>query len=65
MEITKSQKTALLFGATGLVGHELLSELLAHPAYRRVIAPTRRKLRREDTKLDNPVVGFQLARPVF
>lgn len=58
MELTIANKTALLFGATGLVGTELLRELLAHPAYRRVVAPTRRKLRQGHPKLDNPLVNF-------
>ncbi len=58
MELTASNKTALLFGATGLVGNELLSQLLEHPAYGRVIAPGRRPLRRQHDKLESPVVDF-------
>lgn len=37
-------KTALLFGASGLVGGNLLSTLLGHRAYGQVIAVVRRKL---------------------
>lgn len=37
-------KTALLFGASGLVGGHLLSTLLRHSAYRQVIAVVRREL---------------------
>ncbi|NJB85714.1 uncharacterized protein YbjT (DUF2867 family) [Lewinella marina] len=59
MEIIASRKTALLIGATGLVGGHLLEQLLDHSAYRRVIAPTRRRMAREHDKLDNPVVNFE------
>lgn len=58
MEIIASRKTALLFGATGLVGRQLLNGLLDHKAYTKVIAPTRRKLRGEHRKLENPLVNF-------
>lgn len=37
-----AQRTALLAGATGLVGQALLSELLASPVYDRVVAVGRR-----------------------
>ncbi|MDR9373641.1 MAG: NAD(P)H-binding protein [Schleiferiaceae bacterium] len=37
-------KTAALLGATGLVGHYLLRELLHHPQYQSVIVYTRRPL---------------------
>lgn len=37
-------KTALLFGASGLVGGNLLSILLGHRAYGQVIAVVRREL---------------------
>ena len=59
MEIVASRKTALLLGATGLVGRELLDQLLEHKAYSRVVAPTRRKLRRESKKLHNPQINFK------
>ena len=59
MKLIASRKTALLFGATGLVGHELLERLLAHSAYERVVAPTRRKLNRSHKKLHNPVIDFR------
>lgn len=58
MEIILSQKTAVLLGATGLVGHQLLEQLLAHSAYARVVAPTRRALHRDHPKLENPIVDF-------
>ena len=59
MELTKSAKTALLFGATGLVGNELLHQLLNEQAYAKVIAPTRRPHHLKDSKLENPVINFQ------
>ena len=58
MEIVASRKTALLLGASGLVGTELLRQLLDHGAYRRIIAPTRRRLHLDHGKLDNPIVSF-------
>jgi uncharacterized protein YbjT (DUF2867 family) len=42
LEIIKDKKTALLFGATGLVGGHCLRQLLEHPAYQEVVAFTRR-----------------------
>lgn len=58
MEIIASKKTALLLGATGMVGTELLRQLLKHGAYRRIIAPTRRRLHLDHPKLDNPLINF-------
>ncbi|WP_020569436.1 NAD-dependent epimerase/dehydratase family protein [Neolewinella persica] len=58
MQLTNSKKIALLLGATGLVGSALLDELLAHDAYIRVIAPTRRPMHRQHDKLENPVINF-------
>ena len=58
MELIKSSKTALLFGATGLVGNELLHQLLNERSYAKVIAPTRRPHHLKDAKLDNPIVNF-------
>jgi uncharacterized protein YbjT (DUF2867 family) len=51
-------RTALLLGATGLVGGHCLEQLLAEPAYARVVAPGRRPLGREHPKLQAPVVNF-------
>lgn len=58
MEIIASRKTALLVGATGMVGRALLDRLLAHGAYGKVIAPTRRSLHRDHGKLSNPQIDF-------
>lgn len=58
IEIVKGNKTALLFGATGLVGSFCLQQLLAHPAYSRVIAFTRRPLKVKHAKLEEQIVNF-------
>lgn len=52
-------KTALIIGATGLVGGHCLNELLASPAYDKVIALTRRKLDTANPKLVNVVTDFE------
>ena len=44
----------LILGATGLVGRNALAQALANPAVTQVIAPTRRRLTKQD-KLMNPV----------
>lgn len=59
MEIAKSQKTAILFGATGLVGSFCLSQLLAHEAYDKVIAFVRRPLYLEHPKLQVEMLDFE------
>jgi len=51
-------KTALIIGATGLVGGHCLNELLASPAYDKVIALTRRALNVNSPKLHNVVTAF-------
>ncbi|HYF79377.1 MAG TPA: oxidoreductase [Symbiobacteriaceae bacterium] len=51
-------KTALIAGATGLVGGELLRILLARPEYDRVVAIGRRKLDVTDPKLAQLVADF-------
>lgn len=51
-------KTALIIGATGLVGGHCLNELLASPAYDKVVALTRRALTITNPKLVNVVTNF-------
>lgn len=52
------QRTALLVGATGLVGSHCLTQLLADPEYARVVALVRRPLPLTDPKLDARIVEF-------
>jgi len=51
-------KTAIIAGATGLVGNELLQLLLQSDAYEKVIALTRKPLATTHAKLDNEIVDF-------
>ena len=51
-------KTAILAGATGLIGSKLLELLLNEDAYSRVVALSRKKLTVSNTKLLNIVVDF-------
>ena len=56
-------RTALLLGATGLVGGHVLDLLLASPRYSRVRVLGRRRLARTDAKLDSQEIDFdRLAR---
>lgn len=57
-ESAASPSTALLLGATGLVGGHVLDLLLADPAYRRVTVLGRRPLARMDSKLDQRTADF-------
>ncbi|HYF93692.1 MAG TPA: NAD(P)H-binding protein [Symbiobacteriaceae bacterium] len=50
--------TAMVGGATGLVGGELLNLLLEQPEYERVVALVRRPLSRSHPKLAQAVVDF-------
>jgi uncharacterized protein YbjT (DUF2867 family) len=54
--------SALLLGATGLVGGHVLDLLLADPAYTRVTVLTRRPLARMDSKLDQRTTDFDRLR---
>lgn len=51
-------RTALIAGATGLVGSECLARLLGVPGYERVVALVRRPLPHTDPKLDQRVIEF-------
>ncbi|MBR9922859.1 MAG: NAD(P)H-binding protein [Bacteroidetes bacterium] len=51
MEIQVNQKTALVFGASGLVGSALTRQLLDHPAYSQVYTFGRSPLKMEHPKL--------------
>lgn len=54
---------ALLFGATGLVGHALLQQALAGDGFARITAVTRRPLAERHAKLVNVVTDFPAAVP--
>ncbi len=58
IEIAKGNKTALVFGATGLVGGFCLRQLLEHPVYTKVVAFTRRPLKLTHPKLVEQIVDF-------
>jgi uncharacterized protein YbjT (DUF2867 family) len=52
-------RIALLAGASGLTGSHALEALLAAPEIARVVAISRRSLRREHTRLANRIVQFE------
>ncbi|MDX1531243.1 MAG: NAD(P)H-binding protein [Rhodothermales bacterium] len=52
-------RTALLTGATGLVGGHLLRRLLADPTWERVVVLGRRPLDRDHPKLEQRVIDFE------
>ncbi len=54
----KQGKIALLVGATGLVGSELLTQLLVHPNYKEVVALVRRPLDQKHPKLRQEIIDF-------
>lgn len=56
-------KTALLLGATGLVGSQLLEQLLADARYAQVIALTRRPLDIRHPKLRQEIIDFDQPDP--
>lgn len=58
MDIIKNQKTALLFGATGLVGGYCLEYLLAAETYQKVRVFGRRKVDLDHPKLEQHKVDF-------
>jgi uncharacterized protein YbjT (DUF2867 family) len=58
MEISQHKKTALLFGASGLVGGYCLDHLLRHPAYHKVHSFGRRELDKKHPKLQQHIIDF-------
>ena len=58
MEILKHNKTALVIGATGLVGSHLVQFLLLHSAYSKVVVFARRPLKFEHPKLTIHQINF-------
>ncbi len=58
LEISKDKKTAILLGASGLVGSHCLDLLLASPIYDRVLSIGRRELEISNEKLVQHVIDF-------
>ena len=56
--IVNQKKTAMISGATGLVGEQLLNQLLSDPAYAKVIAVVRKPLEMTHEKLEQQVIDF-------
>jgi uncharacterized protein YbjT (DUF2867 family) len=50
--------TALVIGATGMVGKELVQQLLAHPSFAKVIVFTRRPYELTHPKLEQHIILF-------
>jgi thioester reductase-like protein len=53
-------KTAMIAGATGLVGHYLLELLLQDPSYAKVIALSRHPLTVQNSKLEDAMLATTL-----
>jgi uncharacterized protein YbjT (DUF2867 family) len=53
-----SSKSALILGATGLIGGHCLNLLLNDASYKRVVVPVRRKLRIDHPKLEQHMIDF-------
>lgn len=56
-------KTALLLGASGLVGSHLLEQLLDDPRYTKVVALNRRPLNMQHPKLQQEIIDFDQPGP--
>ncbi|MGI9278380.1 MAG: NAD(P)H-binding protein [Endozoicomonas sp.] len=52
-------KTAIIIGATGLVGSELLNQLLESSEIEKVVALTRRELLQKSDKLESHIIDFE------
>jgi uncharacterized protein YbjT (DUF2867 family) len=50
------KRSAVVFGSTGLIGRELLNELLSDTEYERVTAVTRRKISMKNPKLEQVII---------
>ncbi|TVR80404.1 MAG: NAD-dependent epimerase/dehydratase family protein [Saprospirales bacterium] len=58
MDIAKSNKTALVFGGTGLIGSYLLRHLCASEHYIKILSYGRRKASFDHPKLDHQIIDF-------
>lgn len=52
-------KKAILLGATGLIGADLLKKLLSAPIYTEVLVITRKEIRNDNAKLKQLVIDFE------
>ena len=52
-------KTAIVMGATGLIGRHLVDELIASPRFSKVVALTRKPLNITSEKFENHIVDFE------
>jgi len=59
IKIEQGNKTAILFGGSGLVGGFCLDLLLESPNYAKVLSFGRRKLNKEHEKLEQIVIDFE------
>lgn len=59
MEIIKDDKTALVFGASGLIGNHLVKLLLEHEAYAKVKVFVRQEMKIKHPKLEQHVIDFE------
>lgn len=62
-EMTSTPRTALLVGATGLIGKQLLTKLLHVPYYDKVVVLSRRSLGMVHTKLEEVIFDFNNPNP--
>jgi uncharacterized protein YbjT (DUF2867 family) len=54
----QNKKTAIISGATGLVGEQLLTQLLSDPAYQKIIVVVRKPLTIIHEKLEQMLIDF-------
>ncbi len=59
IKIAKSKKTALVVGATGLVGKQVVERLLIHPAYAKIVVFGRKEMAFESPKLVEHIIDFE------
>jgi uncharacterized protein YbjT (DUF2867 family) len=59
------RKTAIVAGATGLIGNELVKYLLDDPYYGRVVALVRKKIQLEHPKLIQTITDYEDLEPVI
>jgi uncharacterized protein YbjT (DUF2867 family) len=56
------KKTAIIAGATGLVGEQVINQLLADPYYGKIIAVVRKPMLMQHDKIEQRVVNFEQLR---